>query len=60
MKSLVRSIRPMRCELCGGAMKLVRHLPAPGGNVNSALYQCEQCRHTVTKPIEGDAEHNPK
>ena len=60
MERLVRPVRSMRCELCGGAMKFVRQLPAAGGGVNMALYQCEQCRHTVTKSIEKDVERTPR
>jgi hypothetical protein len=58
MRHLVRAIKPMRCELCGGTMKLVRHLPAAGGDLSMALYQCERCRHTVVKAVEEDAERS--
>jgi hypothetical protein len=54
MRQLVRPVRPLRCELCGGVMKFVRRVAAPGTDLSMALYQCEQCRHTVTKSIEED------
>jgi hypothetical protein len=49
-----RSISPLRCDLCGGVMTFVRRLAASGADVHMALYRCEQCQHTITRPIEGD------
>ena len=45
-------LTPKRCELCGGPMKLVRTMPTPDAQSQSALYQCEKCRHTVVLPLE--------
>ena len=41
-------------------MKFVRQLPVSGGGVNMALYQCEQCRHTVAKPVEKEVQYVPR
>jgi hypothetical protein len=35
-------------------MKLLRKLPATGAQPQMVLYQCEQCRHTMTRPFEGE------
>jgi hypothetical protein len=44
----------LRCEIRGGLMKFVRRVPTPSTELSLAFYQSEQCRHTVTKPIEND------
>jgi hypothetical protein len=48
------SLTPPRCELCGGPMKLLRRLPATGAQPQMVLYQCEQCRHTMTRQFEDE------
>ena len=45
-------LTPLRCALCGGPMKLVRPTSAPDAQSQLALYRCEKCRHTVTRPLE--------
>ena len=45
-------LTPLRCEICGGPMKLVRPMSAPDAQSQFALYRCEKCRHTVTLPLE--------
>jgi len=49
-----RPLIPIRCELCGGPMKLVRRMFAPDAQSQMALYQCEKRGHTVTRPVQGD------
>jgi hypothetical protein len=56
MRGFVRALKPLRCELCGGPMRLVRRLPATGDGPNMAVYQCERCQHTLVKAIEEDTE----
>lgn len=43
---------PLRCELCGGAMKLVRGVPRFGAHPELATFECMQCHHVVTRPVE--------
>jgi len=45
-------LTPLRCEICGGPMKLVRPTSAPDAQSQLALYRCEKCRHTVTRPLD--------
>ena len=45
-------LQPLRCELCGGQMKLVRELPRSGAEPQLATYQCLHCRRLVTRPVE--------
>jgi hypothetical protein len=54
MPPLAQPVTPLRCELCGGPMKLVRRLSAPDAALRMALYQCEHCRHTMTRSVEDD------
>jgi DNA replicative helicase MCM subunit Mcm2 (Cdc46/Mcm family) len=35
-------------------MKLIRRLSTPDAALQMALYQCEQCRHTMTRSVEDD------
>jgi predicted SprT family Zn-dependent metalloprotease len=46
---------PFHCDLCGGPMKLIRKISAPDAQSELAVYQCEQCRHTVTLPAQDEA-----
>jgi hypothetical protein len=48
------SLTPPRCELCGGRMKLVRRVLGSDVQARRALYQCEQCRHTMILPAEDE------
>lgn len=50
----VSQLIPLRCKLCGGPMKLVRKLPAADAQPEMAVYQCEQCRHKVTQPVQDE------
>jgi len=52
MREVLPSLKPMRCELCGGVMKLVRQASAPAEGAAVAIYRCEQCQHTVSRPVE--------
>jgi hypothetical protein len=52
MSRLTPPLTPLRCALCGGPMKLVRTTSAPDAQSQLALYRCEKCRHTVTRPLE--------
>jgi len=45
---------PRRCELCGGVMKLVRSLPRFGAHPELATFQCLQCGHVTTQPVEDE------
>lgn len=49
------STLPLRCDICGGVMKLVRSIPRLGAHPELATYQCEQCRHVATLPVEDKA-----
>lgn len=49
------SMLPLRCEICGGVMKFVRSTPRLGAHPELATYQCEQCRHVATLPVEDES-----
>jgi hypothetical protein len=49
------ALTPLRCELCGGPMKLIRRIPAVGTQPQSAHYQCEKCGHTISVPVRDEA-----
>jgi hypothetical protein len=36
-------------------MKLIRKISASDAQSHLAVYQCEQCRHTVTLPAEDES-----
>jgi hypothetical protein len=46
------SFSPIRCELCGGPMKLVRSIPRFGAHPELATFECLQCHHVMTRPVE--------
>jgi hypothetical protein len=47
-------LAPLRCELCGGAMRLDRREPRLGAHPELVTYRCQQCRHVVTLVAEDE------
>jgi hypothetical protein len=45
---------PLRCDLCGGTMKLERSEPCLGPHPKWLTYRCRQCGHIVTIPAEDE------
>ena len=54
MSSPATTLTPVRCALCGGPMKLVQRTSVPDAQSPMAVYQCEKCRHMVTRPVSGE------